>query len=38
MSKKKDKKNKDDVSKANKPIEGIKKNKGICHHYSKEGH
>jgi hypothetical protein len=38
MSKKKDKKNKSLVSKAKKPNWGIKKDKGTCHHYGKEGH
>jgi len=38
MSKKKDKKNKCVVFKANKPTGGIKKDKDICHHYGKEGH
>jgi hypothetical protein len=38
MSKKKDKKNKCVVSKANKPIWGIKKDKGTYHHCGKEGH
>jgi hypothetical protein len=36
MSKKKDKKNKGVVSKANKPTDGIKKDKGTCHHCGKE--
>jgi hypothetical protein len=36
MSKKKDKKSKGVVFKANKPTRGIKK--GTCHHYGKEGH
>jgi hypothetical protein len=36
MSKKKDKKNKGVVSKANKPTGGIMKDKGTCHHYGKE--
>jgi hypothetical protein len=38
MSKKKDKKNKGVVSKANKPTGGIMKDKGTCHHYGKEEH
>jgi len=38
MSKKKDKKNKCVVSKANKPTDGIKKDKGTCHHCGKEGY
>jgi hypothetical protein len=38
MSKKKDKKNKGVVSKANKPTGGITKDKGTCHHYGKEEH
>ena len=38
MSKKKDKKNKCAISKANKLTGGIKKDKGICHYYDKEGH
>ena len=38
ISKKKDKKNKYIVSKANKLIRGIKKDKGTCHHYGNEGH
>jgi len=36
MSKKKDKKNKGVVFKTNKPTRGIKKDKGIGHHYGKE--
>ena len=38
MSKKKDKKNKGVISKANKPNGGIKKEKGIYLHSGKEGH
>jgi hypothetical protein len=38
MSKKENKKNKGDVSKANRPTEDIKKDKGICHHCDEEGH
>jgi len=38
MSKKKDKKNKDVVSKTNAPTGGIKKDNGTYHHCSKEGH
>jgi hypothetical protein len=36
MSKKKDKKNKSVVSKVNKPIRGIKKDKDICYYCGKE--
>ena len=38
MSKKKVKKNMNVVSKTNKPTRDIKKDKGMCHHCSKEGH
>jgi hypothetical protein len=38
MSKKKVKKNMNVVSKTNKPTGDIKKDKGMCHHCSKEGH
>ena len=38
MSKKKNKKNKGFISKANKPTRGINKDKGICHHYDKDGY
>jgi len=38
MSKKENKKNKGDVSKANRPTGDIKKDKGICHHCDEEGH
>jgi len=37
MSNNKDKKNKNDVFKANKPAKNLKKNKDICHHCDKEG-
>jgi hypothetical protein len=38
MSKKKDKNNKGVVSKVNKLTRSIKKDKGICYHYGKEGY
>jgi hypothetical protein len=38
MFKKKDKKNNGIVSKSNKPTEGIKKDKGMCHRCGNEGH
>ena len=38
MSKKKDKKNNDVVSKANLPIGGIKKDNDPCHHCDNERH
>jgi hypothetical protein len=38
MSNKKNKKNKGYISKAKKPTEGIKKDKGICQHCGNDGH
>jgi hypothetical protein len=35
---KKNKNNKGFISKAKKPTRGIKKDKGICHHYGKDDH
>jgi hypothetical protein len=38
MSKKKDKENKDIISKGNKPTKGIKKDKDTCHNCGNEGY